>query len=65
MKPHRKHIPKICKYCTNQSYMTPKKENFDKTKKSVKVNKKITNLERIITNIKAYNKLRALTKTVT
>ena len=65
MRPNRIHIPKTCKYCNNQTYMTPKKENFNKTKKSVKVNKKITNLERIITNIKAYNKLRALTKTVT
>ena len=65
MRPNRIHIPKTCKYCNNQSYMTPKKENFNKTKKSVKVNKKIINLERIITNIKAYNKLRALTKTVT
>ena len=44
MKPNRKHIPKLCKYCTNQSYMTPKKENFNKTKKSVKVNKKLLTL---------------------
>ena len=60
MKPIRKHIPKICKYCNNQSYMTPKRENSNKTKKLAKINEKIINLEKIIKNIKAYNRTRSL-----
>lgn len=59
MKPNRKHIPKICKYCNNQSYMTPKKENFNKTKKSAKINEKIINLEKIINNIRAYKRTKS------
>ena len=49
---NRKHITKIRKYCNNQSYTTPKKENFNKIKKSVKINEKIINPERIINNIR-------------
>ena len=59
MKPNRSHIPKICKYCNNQSNINTKKENFNTTKKSVKINEKINNLERIISNIKAYHRTKS------
>ena len=59
IKPSRKHIPKICKYCNNQSYTTPKKEKLNKIKNSVKINEKIINLKRIINNIKAYNRTKS------
>ena len=39
--------------------MTPKKENFNKTKKSAKINEKIINLEKIINNIKAYKRTKS------
>ena len=46
MRPNRIHIPKTCKYCNNQSYMTPKKENFNKTKNQQKLMKKLLTLKK-------------------